>query len=182
MKMSVIVRLSGVTLLALALAAPLKAQERRGFVVGSVGGANLGHADSEMGDAAIFGGAVGVHLTPRLVVELDVHHAGVSHVFGRAHHDFTQTTLTPSLLFRSSPQGRVHLLAGGGIGFQRAHTEVDDPQFVIDRTEAIRMWHGRGGVDWDVSPRVFIRTEGVLWFGAGLDWVVGGRGGIGFRF
>jgi hypothetical protein len=27
-----------------------------------------------------------------------------------------------------------------------------------------------------------IRTEGVLWFGEGLDWVVGARAGLGYRF
>lgn len=164
------------------IASPAVAQERRGFAVGTLGGASLGHADSEMGDAAIFGGAVGVYLTPRLLVELDIHRAGVSNVFGRRQHDFTQTTVTPTVLFRSSPGGRVHVLAGGGIGFQRAHTDVNDPPFVIDNTETIRLLHGRGGVEWDASPRVFIRGEAVIWFGEGLDWVVGGRGGVGIRF
>jgi hypothetical protein len=27
-----------------------------------------------------------------------------------------------------------------------------------------------------------IRTEGVMWFGEGLDWVVGARAGLGYRF
>jgi hypothetical protein len=27
-----------------------------------------------------------------------------------------------------------------------------------------------------------IRTEGVLWFGEGLDWVVGARAALGYRF
>jgi hypothetical protein len=27
-----------------------------------------------------------------------------------------------------------------------------------------------------------IRAEGVMWFGEGLDWIVGGRAGLGYRF
>ena len=95
-------------------AAPVRAQERRVVVVGTIGGASLGHADSEQGNAPIFGGAVGFHLTARLVVEGDVHTARVSHVFGREHHDFTETTFTGSLLFRSTPDGHAHFIAGGG--------------------------------------------------------------------
>ena len=94
-------------------AAPVWAQERRAVVVGTIGGASLGHADSEQGNAPIFGGAFGFHLTPRLVVEGDVHTARVSHVFGRDHHDFTDTTFTGSLLFRSTPDGHAHFNSGG---------------------------------------------------------------------
>jgi outer membrane protein with beta-barrel domain len=163
-------------------AAPVRAQERRALVVGTIGGASLGHADSEQGNAAIFGGAIGFHLTPRLVVEGDVHTAGVSHVFGRDHHDFTETTATGSLLFRSTPDGRAHFIAGGGAGLQRAHTDADDPPFRIDRTETIRLLHGRIGAEWDISSRIAIRAEGVMWFGEGLDWVLGARAGLGYRF
>ena len=163
-------------------AAPVWAQERRAVVVGTIGGASLGHADSEQGNAPIFGGAVGLHLTPRLVVEGDVHTARVSHVFGRDHHDFTETTFTGSLLFRSTPDGHAHFIAGGGAGLQRAHTVADDPRFRIDRTETIRLLHGRIGAEWDISSRMAIRTEGVMWFGEGLDWVVGARAGLGYRF
>ena len=163
-------------------AVPAVAQERGIVVSGSIGAATLGHADSEMGKAPIFGAGIGVHLLPRLLIEGDVHTGAVSNVFGRAHHDYRETTFTASLLFRSSPDGRVHGLAGGGIGLQRAHSDVNDPPFVFERTETIRMWHGRGGVEWDISPRLAIRTEAVLWFGPGLDWVVGGRGGVSYRF
>jgi Outer membrane protein beta-barrel domain len=163
-------------------AAPVWAQERRAVVVGTIGGASLGHADSEQGNAPIFGGAVGFHLTARLVVEGDVHTARVSHVFGRDHHDFTETTFTGSLLFRSTPDGHAHFIAGGGAGLQRAHTDADDPRFRIDRTETIRLLHGRIGAEWDISSRMAIRTEGVMWFGEGLDWVVGARAGLGYRF
>src|SRR5919106_1638524 len=90
-----------------------------------VGGASLGHADSEMGKAPIFGGGVGFHLTPRLLVEADVETGSVSNVFGRARHDFTQTMLTGSLVFRSSPDARAHFIGGGGIGVQWAHTDAD---------------------------------------------------------
>jgi hypothetical protein len=163
-------------------AAPLGAQERRAVVVGTIGGAGLGHADSELGNAPMFGGAVGFHLTPRLLVEGDVHTARVGHVFGRDHHNFTETTFTGSLLFRSAPDGRAHFIAGGGAGLQRAHTDADDPGFRIDRTETIRLLHGRIGAAWDISRRATIRTEGVIWFGEGLDWVVGARAGFGYRF
>jgi hypothetical protein len=161
-------------------AASASGQERRAVVFGTIGGASLGHADSEQGKTPIFGGGVGYHLTPRLLVEGDVHTGRVSHVFGRAHHDFTETTFTASLVFRSTPAGRVHFLAGGGAGLQWAHTDLDEPPFRIDETETIRLLHGRMGVDWDLSSRASIRMEGVLWFGAGLDWVVGGRAGVVF--
>ena len=163
-------------------AAPVRAQERRTVVIGMIGGAGLGHADSEQGNAPIFGGAVGFHVTARLLVEGDVHTARVSHVFGRDHHDFTETTFTGSLLFRATPGGRAHFIAGGGAGLQRAHTDADDPRFRIDRTETIRLLHGRIGAEWDISSRMAIRTEGVMWFGAGLDWIVGARAGLGYRF
>jgi len=164
------------------LAAPVGAQERRAVVVGTIGGGGLGHADSEQGSAPMFGGAVGVRLTTRLMVEGDVHTAHVSHVFGRDHHDFTETTFTGSLLFRSTPAGHAHFIAGGGAGLQRAHTDADDPRFRIDRTETIRLLHGRIGAEWNISSRMAIRTEGVMWFGEGLDWVVGARAGLGYRF
>jgi hypothetical protein len=162
--------------------APAWAQERRAVVVGTIGGAGLGHADSEQGSAPTFGGAVGLRLTARLAVEGDVHIAHVSHVFGRDQHDFTETTFTGSLLFRSAPAGRIHFLAGGGAGLQWAHTEADEPQFRIDRTETVRLVHGRSGAEWDISRRMAIRTEGVIWFGEGLDWIVGVRAGLGYRF
>ncbi len=182
MMFSMIARRFRFALVVSLFAAPVWAQERRAVVIGSIGGASLGHADSEQGNAPIFGGAVGFHLTPRLVVEGDVHTARVSHVFGRDHHDFTETTFTGSLLFRSTPDGRAHFLAGGGAGLQRAHTDADDPRFRIDRTETIRLLHGRIGAEWDISSRMTIRTEGVMWFGEGLDWVVGARAGFGYRF
>ena len=162
--------------------APAWAQERRAVVVGTIGGAGIGHADSEQGKAPIFGGAVGLHMTAGLVVEGDVHTARVSHVFDRGHHDFTEITFTGSLLFRSTPDSRAHFITGGGAGLQRAHTVADDQRFRIDRTETIRLLHGRIGAEWDVSSRMGIRTESVLWFGEGLDWIVGARMGLGYRF
>jgi hypothetical protein len=172
----------GFALVASLFAVPAWAQERRIVVVGTVGGASVGHADSKQGNAPIFGGVVGFFLTPRLLVEGDVHTARVSHVFGRDRHDFTESTLTGSLLFRSTPDGRAHFLAGGGAGLQRAHTVADDPQFRIDRTETIQLIHGRIGAEWNISDRAAIRTEGVLWFGEGLDWVFGARTGLAYRF
>lgn len=169
-------------LLVCLFAAPVWAQERRAIVVGTIGAASLGHADSHQGNAPIFGGGVGVHLTPRLLVEGDVQTGRVSHVFGRDHHDFTETTLTGSLLFRSTPEGHAHFLAGGGVGSQWAHVDVDEPPFRIDRTETILLLHGRAGAEWDLSSRWALRTEGVLWFGEGLDWVLGARVGLGYRF
>ena len=163
-------------------AAPVWAQPRRAVVAGTIGVAGLGHADSEQGKAPIYGGAVGCHLTARFVVEGDVHTARVSHVFGRDHHNFTQTSFTGSLLFRSTPGGRLHFVAGGGAGLQRAHTDADDPPFRIDRTQTIRLLHGRIGAEWEISSRMLIRAEGVMWFGDGLDWIVGARAGLGYRF
>jgi hypothetical protein len=182
MEFSMIARVLGFALVVCVSGAPGRAQERRIAVFGTVGGAGLGHADSEQGNAPLFGGGIGFHLTPRLLVEGDVHGARVTHVFGREQHDFSETTLTGSLLFRSTPDGRAHFIAGGGYGLQWAHTDVDDPPFRIDRTETVRLLHGRIGAEWDVSSRVEIRTEGVMWFGEGLDWVVGARAGVGYRF
>lgn len=159
------------------------AQDRRGVVFGHIGGASLGHADSEMGNAPVFGGGVGFHLTPRLVVEGDVHGGRVTNVFGRGHHDFSQITLTGSVLFRSSPDARVHFLAGGGLAVQRAHNEFTEMPFGhVDTVETVRLVHGRLGAEWNVSDRVVVRAEGVLWMGGGLDWVTGARAVIGYRF
>jgi opacity protein-like surface antigen len=174
------------TLLALALvgaAAPAFAQEHKGLVYGQVGGASIGHADSEQGKAPIIGGGVSFNLTTHLVVEGDVHAARVSHVFGRDHHDFSEVTFTASVFYRTRPNGKVHVVAGGGLGVQRAHVEFDEPGIpVVNRDETLRLLHGRAGVEWDVSDRVVIRTEGVLWLGGGLDWVTGGRVAVGYRF
>jgi hypothetical protein len=163
-------------------AAPLDAQERRTAIFGTVGGAGIGHADSEQGKAPFFGAGVGFRLAPRFVVEGDVHHARVSHVFGRDHHDFSETTLTASLLFRSAPRGRAHFIAGGGSALQSARIDIDDPPFRIDRPETIQLLHGRMGTEWDVSNRIGIRAEGVIWLGEGLDWVLGARAGLLYRF
>ena len=176
------VRFLGYALVICLAAAPARAQDRRRVVFGTIGGAGLGHADSEQGKAPIFGGGIGVHLTPRLVVEGEVHTGRVNNVFGRARHDFAQTTFTASLLFRSTPEGRAHFIAGGGAALQRAHTDLDDPPLLIDRTETIQLLHGRIGAEWELTSRVSLTTEGVLWFGEGLDWVVGGRAGLRYRF
>ena len=182
MRFSILARVVGFALGVCLFAAPVRAQEHRTIGFGSIGGAGLGHADSEQGNAPMFGGGAGFHLRTFLVVEGDVHTARVGHVFGREHHDFTETTVTASLLFRSTPGGRVHFIAGGGAGLQWAHTDVDAPPFRIDRTETIRLLHGRGGAEWDISSRMVIRTEGVLWFGEGVDWVLGARAAFGYRF
>jgi hypothetical protein len=97
-----------IALVVMLFAAPLWAQERRAVVAGTIGGAGLGHADSEQGSALMFGGAVGFHVTPRLVVEGDVHAARVSHVFGRDHHNCTEITFTGSLLF-GPPRAAAHI-------------------------------------------------------------------------
>jgi len=175
--------LAGVGLLAGVVVTPASAQERRAVVFGDVGGASIGHADSEQGRAPIFGGGVGFQLTPRLTVEGDVHGGRVTHVFGRANHDFSQTTFTGSLLFRTPARGPVHFVAGGGVAVQRAHIEYDEPPFPpVDRAETLRLLHGKVGTDWDFSDRLVLRTHGVLWMGGGLDWVVGARVGVGYRF
>jgi len=182
MVFSVLARGFRLALVVSLFAAPVRAQEHRAVVVGTIGGASLGHADSEQGNAPIFGGAVGFQLTTRLVVEGDVHTARVSHVFGRDHHDFTETTLTGSVLYRSTPDGSAHFIAGGGAGLQWAHIDLDEPPFRFNGTETIRLLHGRIGGEWDISSRVAIRTEGVMWFGHGLDWVLGARASVGYRF
>jgi hypothetical protein len=182
MVFSKIAGLCGFALVVCLSAAPVCAQERRAVVFGTIGGATLGHADSEQGNAPMFGGGAGYHLTPRLIVDGDVHIARVSHVFGRDDHNFAETMFTASLLFRSSPNAPVHFIAGGGAGIQWAHTHVDDRQLQIDRTDTIRLLHGRVGAEWSLSSRIVLRTEGVLWFGEGLDWVMGARGALGWRF
>jgi hypothetical protein len=160
-----------------------KAQERRGTLFGHIGGASLGHGDSEMGDALVVGGGAAWHPTRTLVVDADVHGGSVTHVFGREHHDFTQVTITGSVLYRSTPDSRVHFIGGGGIGVQRAHSEFTVPPIgPVDRTESLLLWHGRAGAEWDLADRLVLRTEGVLWMGGGLDWVSGGRVAIGWRF
>jgi hypothetical protein len=52
----------------------------------------------------------------------------------------------------------------------------------VDTRETLRLWHGRGGIDWDLSRGFLLRTDGVLWMGGGLDWVLGARVGLGYRF
>jgi hypothetical protein len=170
------------TLALLAAAIPSSAQNR-GVVYGDVGYASIGHADSEQGKAPIFGGGAALQVTPHLLVEADVHRGTVENVFGRARHDFSETTFTASFLFRTPVDGPAHLVAGGGIAVQRAHTELDEPSLPpIDRTETLRLWHGKLGVDWDLTRRVVLRTHGVLSMGGGLDWVFGARVGLGYRF
>jgi hypothetical protein len=164
-------------------AGPATAQERRAVVFGDIGAASIGHADSEQGRAPIFGGGLAFHLTPHILLEADVHGGRVEHVFGRAQHDFTQRTMTGSVLFRAPAQGGVHLVTGGGVAVQRAHVDFNEPSFgPVDRTETLRLLHGRVGADWDLSERLVLRTHAVLWMGDGLDWVAGGRVGLGYRF
>lgn len=170
-------------LIVLAAASTASAQDRRTIVFGDAGYAGIGHDDSEQGKAPIFGGGVAFHLTPRLVVEGDVHGGRVEQVFGRQQHDFTELTFTGSLLYRAPVRGRVHLLAGGGLAVQRAHIAFDEPPIPpVDRTDIVRLLHGRLGADWDLTDRLVLRTHGVFWMGGGLDWVVGGRVGLGYRF
>ncbi|MEX2273927.1 MAG: outer membrane beta-barrel protein [Vicinamibacterales bacterium] len=159
------------------------AQDHRAIVFVNAGGASIVHADSEQGKAPIFGGGAGFHLTPRFLIEGDVHGARVTQVFGREHHDFSQVTVTGSVLFRSSPRGRAHFIAGAGWGLQRAHIDFTlEPHGRIERTETIGLLHGRVGAEWDLSSRIALRTEGVLWFGEGVDGVLGARAGLGYRF
>jgi hypothetical protein len=172
-----------VGLLACALLTPLSAQERRAMVFGDVGGASLGHADSEQGRSPIVGGGVAFQLTPRLSIEGDVHGGKVTHVFGRADHDFSQATLTGSLLFRAPARGRVQFVSGGGVALQRAHIDYNEPPFPpVDRVETLTLLHGRIGADWAISDRLVLRTHGGIWMGGGLDWVFGARAGLGYRF
>jgi hypothetical protein len=169
--------------LALLIATPVPAQDRRAAVFGEVGRATIGHDDSQQGHAPIFGGGAALHLTPRLIIEGDVHRGRVEHVFGRRHHEFTELTITGSLLFRVPSGGRIHFVTGGGLAMQRAHTVVNEPPFGrIDEVERLNLLHGRIGADWDVSGRLVIRTDAVVWIGEGLDWVLGGRVGLGYRF
>jgi hypothetical protein len=177
------VRVLAFVIVGLLSSAAGEAQERRGVVFVHAGGASIGHADSEMGTVPVFGGGAAVHLTPRIVLDGDVHGGRVTGVFGREHHDFTPITFTASVLFRSSPDGRTHVLGGGGYGVQRAHTTFTvEPFGLTDRVETVGLLHGRAGVEWDLSDRVMLRTEGVIWFGGGLDWVTGARAAIGYRF
>ncbi len=158
-------------------------QDRRWVLFGTAGAASIGHADSEQGTAPVVGGGAAFQMTRSLVLEGDVHGARVRHVFGREQHDFSELTFTGSLLFRTSPEGRAHFMAGAGVAVQRAHTEFDvAPVGRVDRTETLRLTHGRVGGEWDLSDRVVIRSDAVLWFGVGLDWVLGGRVGVGYRF
>jgi len=177
-------RLTGSVLgLAFLIAAPATAQDRRVVVFGEVGRATLGHADSQVGRAPIFGGGAAFHLTPHLVIEGDVHGGRVEHVVGRRHSEFTELTITGSLLFRAPSRGRIHFIAGGGLALQRAHTVIDEPPFRgVDEVDRVKLLHARIGADWDVSRRLVIRTDAVGWLGEGLDWVVGGRVGLGYRF
>jgi hypothetical protein len=164
-------------------AAPVSGQDRRWVVYGTAGVASIGHADSTQGTPPVVGGGVAFHLVRWLVLEGDVHGARVEHVFGREHHDFSELTLTGSLLYRTSPERRARFVGGGGLAVQRARTVFDVPTVGhVDRTETLRLIHGRGGVEWNASSRVLIRGEAVLWLGDGLDWVLGGRVGVGYRF
>jgi hypothetical protein len=168
---------------AMTIALPAGAQESRAAIFGHVGGAGVGHNDSEMGKAPLFGGGLAIYVTPRLAIDVDYHTARISNVFDRDHHDFTQQTFTASLLFRSSPAARAHFLGGGGLAVQRAHTERTDPTLgLIEETDSVRLLHARAGVEWDLSRRLVLRTEGLFWMGGGLDWVTGGRVAIGYRF
>lgn len=164
-------------------AAPVLAQERRTVVFGEVGGASIGHADSSQGQAPIWGGGAAYFFTPSLAIEGDVHGGRVGRVFGQPDHTFSEVTITGSLLFRTPAHGRLHFLAAGGWALQRARSEfVHESLGRIDHVETIRLIHGRIGAEWDASSRFVIRTDAVLWFGGGLDWIIGGRLGVGYRF
>jgi hypothetical protein len=177
-------KLTGATFgLAFLITASASAQDRRVVIFGEAGRATLGHDDSQEGRAPIFGGGAAFYATPHFVVEADVHRGRVDHVIGRRHHEFTELTITGSFLVRAPSRGRIHLIAGGGWALQRAHTLVDEPPFErIDEVERLRLLHARVGADWDVSRRIVIRTDAVGWIGGGLDWVAGGRVGLGYRF
>jgi hypothetical protein len=164
-------------------AGPVSAQDGRGLIFGDAGAASLGHADSEQGKGAILGGGAGFHLTDHLLVEGEVHGGRVEHVFGRDQHTFSQAMLTGSVLLRTHPRQSAHFVIGGGLAVQRAHTEFRErPLSPVDRVETIRLLHGRVGADWDLSTRWVLRTHAVVWLGGGLDWVTGGRLGLGYRF
>lgn len=182
-ELPVAVAVVSATLLCPTFARTAAAQELRLTVFGEAGFASVGHADSEQGKAPILGGGAAYELTPWLVAEGDVHRARVAQVFGRDEHVFSELTLTGSLVYRWFTDRRGRVAAGGGLALQRARSEFDVAPFGhVDRTETIRLLHGRGGVEWDASERVVIRTDAVLWFGSGLDWVLGGRVGVGYRF
>ena len=169
--------------LALLIATPVAAQDHRALVFGEVGRASIGHSDSQQGRAPIFGGGAAFHLASGLLVEADVHRGRVDHVFGRRHHEFTELTMTGSLLWRAPRGGRIHFVTGGGLAIQRAHTVINEPPFArVNEVERLTLLHGKAGADWDVSRRLVIRSEAVVWMGEGLDWVVGGRVGLGYRF
>jgi hypothetical protein len=164
-------------------ATPVSGQDRRWVVFGTAGVASIGHADSEQGKAPVVGGSAGFQMVRRLLLEGEVHGGRVRHVFGREHHDFSELTFTGSVLFRTSPERRAHFVGGGGLALQQARIEFDLPTVGhVDRTETLSLTHGRAGIEWDVSGRVLIRSEAVLWLGEGLDWVLGGRVGVGYRF
>ena len=169
--------------LLLCCASVTSAQERRGLVFGQAGFASIGHADSEQGKAPIVGLGGSLQLAPWLLVEGDVHHARISNVFGDDNHSFAETTLTGSLLYRAFRNRRVRLVAGGGLGVQRARSMFAVASTgQIDVRETIRLWHGLVGGEWSVADRVVIRTDSVWSFGDGLDWVVGGIMLVGYRF
>ena len=183
MGLSTTARVLGFALGVSLFAAPVLAQERRTVVFGSLGFAGIGHADSEQGNAPVVGGGVTFQMVRSLLLEGEVQGARVRNVFGRPDHDFSELTFTGSLLFRASPERRAHFLAGGGWALQRARIQFDAPPVGhVDRTETLSLVHGRAGVEWDVSRRVLIRGEAVLWFGAGVDWILGGRASVGYRF
>jgi hypothetical protein len=177
-------RLSGSVLsLTLFIATPAPAQDSRTVVFGEVGRATIGYADSQQGRAPIFGGGAAFQLAPWLVIEGDVHRGRVEHVFGHRHHEFSELTTTGSLLVRVPSAGRIHFVTGAGLAMQRAHTVVNEPPFGrIDEIEWLNLLHSSIGADWDVSRRLMIRTDAVVWIGEGLDWVAGGRVGLGYRF
>jgi hypothetical protein len=94
-------------------------------------------------------------LTPRIVVDADLHGARVGEVLPRYQHGFSQLTFTGRVLFRSSPDARAHVLAGGGLAVQRARSEFTlEPFGFVESTETVRVLHGRAGAEWDVSSRV----------------------------
>jgi hypothetical protein len=69
------------------------------------------------------------------------------------------------------------------VALQLAHTVIDEPPFRgVDEVESVKLVHGRIGADWDVFRRLVIRTDAAVWIGERLDWIVGGRVGLGYRF
>jgi hypothetical protein len=171
------------TLALCVFATPASGQDGRWVVFGTAGAASIGHADSEQGKAPVLGGGAAFQMVRWLLLEGEVHRARVRHVFGREHHDFSELTVTGSLMFRTFPERSVHFIGGAGLAVQRARIEFDLPSVGdVDRTETLRLTHGRAGVAWDVSGQVLIRCEAVLWLGEGLDWVLGGRVGVAYRF